>query len=129
MNTTAQTTSAAAESAAIRSEQSASPTSEARPTFPFHPSRILSLRETFEAGAALPDEELQVFLEGFKEELLYEHRPWMAEVMAGDIREIGHAKYRIGWRHGLLWGIPIGIPIGSLATLLAVAIGMHWAAA
>ena len=123
MNTTAHTNSAAADSAALRSERATSPDDWLK--FPVHPSRLRTLRETFEAGAALPDEELKVFLEGFREQLLHENLPWMGALMAGDIREIGHAKYRIGWRHGLVWGTSIG----SLVALLSVATGMYWAGA
>jgi hypothetical protein len=125
MNTIAQTDSVAAAPAAMRHEQLASPTPEAQPTFAFTPQRIASLRATFESAALLPDEELHVFLEKFREHLLHENIPWMGEVIGSEIREIGHTRYRIGWRKGLA----LGIPIGSMVALLAVAAGVHWAAA
>lgn len=125
MHTTAQASPAAADPAGVASEHASSAASEAPPTFSFPPSKILSLRETFQAGAALPDEELQVFLEGFKEHLLQENLPWMGEVIGGQIREVGHAKYRVGLRHGLVWGTSIG----SLVALLSVAACMYWAGA
>lgn len=123
MNTTADTNSAAADSAALRNERATSPDDWLK--FPVHPSRLQTLRESFEAGAALPDEELQVFLEGFREKLLYENMPWMTQVVAADLREIGQEKYLIGLRHGLVWGAAIG----CLVALLSVATGMFWAGA
>jgi hypothetical protein len=123
MNTTADTNSAAADSAALRNERATSPDDWLK--FPVHPSRLRTLRETLEAGAALPDEELKVFLEAFREKLLYENMPWMTAVVAGDLRDIGHEKYRIGWRHGLVWGAAVG----CLVALVSVATGTYWAGA
>jgi hypothetical protein len=103
------------------------PTPKAPPTPSVTPSEptIANLRATLEGAALLPDEDLQGFLTKFRKSLVHESLPWVGDVIGTEILEIGRTKFWVGWRWGLVWGVPIG----SLVALAAVATGVHWAAA
>ncbi|NKI94739.1 hypothetical protein [Rhizobacter sp. SG703] len=127
MNSIAQTESTLAVPAAPLIEPCSAPAADA-PRAPLggFPDPAAAQRQADRAAAArlaalIPKQRLEDLKKHIVAHALDEAREAiLAAAVAGR-----RASFWSGWRHGLVWGIPIG----SLAIVAAAAAGLHWAAA